>query len=281
MNVKKLSILLVGGVVFAVSGYAAVLIGLAWPVSELSIDKSGVFGDSFGLLTSLFSGLAFAGLIITIVMQRDELAMQREELKLQRKSLEAQVQELKNMSRFSALDQVRLMVDSALLRLSENGGEVTKPEQFVASMMPGEEWNVMMESARPEEVFQAFQVYAKKNSPAQVFVSGFSSAAKFYLRSVGNEHVNYGLGDNEFVVVNQPWLNEVPYLSGYLPFVVKFAEMQITYEPAHKVFLLAFLVATQKITGNKGVIKEDSINELVEYLTSRNKGLPEIAKQVE
>ncbi len=40
----------------------------------------GTFGDSFGALNALFSGLAFAGLIVTLIMQKDELSMQREEL---------------------------------------------------------------------------------------------------------------------------------------------------------------------------------------------------------
>jgi len=278
MRVKKLSVLLLGGVVASVSLYAIVLIALTWPVSELSIEKSGVFGDSFGLLTSLFSGLAFAGLIITIVMQKDELAMQREELKLQRNALEAQVKELQSMSKYSALDQVRSMVDSALSRLSSSGGATTKPEQFFASMMPGPEWKVLIESTNPEGVMQAYQVYAQKNGPSCTFVSAFSNTAKFYLRSVGNEQVDYKLGDNEFVVINQLWLMEVPYLSTYLQSVVQFAEAQLKYEPAHKMFMLAFLVASQKMAGKKDIIKEGSVEELVEYLNQHDKDLPAIAK---
>lgn len=95
MSIKNLSILLIGGVIFTVLVYAGVLIYLTWPISELSISNSGVFGDSFGFLTSLFSGLAFAGLIITIVMQKKELALQREELSLTREELSGQKQEMK------------------------------------------------------------------------------------------------------------------------------------------------------------------------------------------
>lgn len=94
MSIRTLSILLIGGVFFTVLLYAGVLIYLTWPISELSISNSGVFGDSFGFLTSLFSGLAFAGLIITIVMQKNELALQREELSLTREELSGQKQEM-------------------------------------------------------------------------------------------------------------------------------------------------------------------------------------------
>lgn len=39
------------------------------------------FGDMFGFLSCLFSGLAFAGLIVTIRQQKEDLELQRQELK--------------------------------------------------------------------------------------------------------------------------------------------------------------------------------------------------------
>ena len=95
MSIKTLSWILILGVVSIVLLYAGFLVFVTWPISEYSIQNSGVFGDSFGLLTSLFSGLAFAGLIITILMQREELALQRQELNLTRKELIGQKQEMK------------------------------------------------------------------------------------------------------------------------------------------------------------------------------------------
>lgn len=44
----------------------------------------GQLGDSFGVLNTLFSGLALAGIILTILLQRNELGLQREELRLTR-----------------------------------------------------------------------------------------------------------------------------------------------------------------------------------------------------
>jgi hypothetical protein len=90
-----LSLILIGGVITFVLLYAVVLLIFTWPITEFSVAKSGVFGDSFGALTSLFSGLAFAGLIITIVMQKDELALQREELSLTRQELTGQKEEMR------------------------------------------------------------------------------------------------------------------------------------------------------------------------------------------
>lgn len=48
---------------------------------------SGQFGDMFGAFTALVSGLAFAGIIIAILLQRQDLELQREELRLQRQEL--------------------------------------------------------------------------------------------------------------------------------------------------------------------------------------------------
>lgn len=47
----------------------------------------GTYGDSYGSLNTLFSGLAFAVLIISLFMQRQELRAQREELEAQRNEI--------------------------------------------------------------------------------------------------------------------------------------------------------------------------------------------------
>ena len=54
----------------------------------------GTFGDMFGAINALFSGLAFAGLIFTILLQRDELVEQRRELRHARRQLRNQTRTL-------------------------------------------------------------------------------------------------------------------------------------------------------------------------------------------
>lgn len=54
----------------------------------------GTFGDQFGAVNALFSGLAFAGLIITILLQRRDLRLQRKDLRMQRKELQLNRQEM-------------------------------------------------------------------------------------------------------------------------------------------------------------------------------------------
>lgn len=48
----------------------------------------GQFGDVFGVVNALFSGLAFAGLIYAILLQREDLSLQRKELELTRQELQ-------------------------------------------------------------------------------------------------------------------------------------------------------------------------------------------------
>lgn len=52
------------------------------PQKDISriISERGAFGDKFGFINSLFSGLALTGIIISIYFQQKELSLQREEL---------------------------------------------------------------------------------------------------------------------------------------------------------------------------------------------------------
>lgn len=84
MSLKSASFIIFGLVVVIFSTYAGYVLWATWPVSTTTIEKAGVFGDSFGVITSLFSGLAFAGLIVTILLQRQELTESREIFKKQK-----------------------------------------------------------------------------------------------------------------------------------------------------------------------------------------------------
>ena len=53
-------------------------------------ERIGQLGDAYGMLNSVFSGLAFAGVIITLWLQRKELKLQRKELRSNVEALRAQ-----------------------------------------------------------------------------------------------------------------------------------------------------------------------------------------------
>lgn len=57
-----------------------------FPLQGRDIGERGQFGDSFGVLNSLFSGLGFGGLVVTLLLQQKQLRHQEVEIKLQRQS---------------------------------------------------------------------------------------------------------------------------------------------------------------------------------------------------
>lgn len=82
----------------------ALIVVLVWGLSWYLIDRyvvsskidqpievaRGVFGDKFGAVNALFSGLAFAGIIFTILLQRRELSLQRKDIEEQNETLRQQ-----------------------------------------------------------------------------------------------------------------------------------------------------------------------------------------------
>lgn len=63
--------------------YISLIIYMTFPISQFSIEKAGQFGDSFGVLNSLFSGLAFIALIITIYLQQQDMRDSKKEIQKQ------------------------------------------------------------------------------------------------------------------------------------------------------------------------------------------------------
>ena len=88
-------------IVVAIIGVLAAW-GLSWWLIHKNIDCSterGTFGDMFGAVNALFSGLAFAGLIVTLLYQKEELKLQREELAQTREELKGQREEFEEQNK--------------------------------------------------------------------------------------------------------------------------------------------------------------------------------------
>lgn len=81
---------------------AATLLWLLLP----TLEERGQFGDLFGAVNALFSGLAFAGLYSALKVQQSQLELQRNELTLQREELRMQREEM-IASRAELANQVR------------------------------------------------------------------------------------------------------------------------------------------------------------------------------
>jgi len=85
----------------------------------------GQFGDMFGSVNALFSGLAFAGLICAIFLQRHELALQREELKLQREEMAKSREQLAAQAK---VQKQNLLATIAQLKITALQAEIPAEE---------------------------------------------------------------------------------------------------------------------------------------------------------
>lgn len=88
-------------IIIAIVGVIAMW-GLSWWGINKFIDEptnQGTFGDMFGAVNALFSGLAFAGLIVTLLYQKEELKLQREELAQTREELKGQREEFEEQNK--------------------------------------------------------------------------------------------------------------------------------------------------------------------------------------
>ncbi len=76
----------------------------------------GTFGDMFGTVNTLFSGLAFAGIIYAIFLQSKELSLQRQELAMTRdelaKAADAQSQQAKLMLQSAKINAISSKLDT-------------------------------------------------------------------------------------------------------------------------------------------------------------------------
>ena len=84
--------------------------------------ERGTFGDLFGAVNALFSGLAFAGLIYTIILQKQDLELQRNEIALNRTELKktakaqqnsekALIEQVEQMKVASKLNALKTLID--------------------------------------------------------------------------------------------------------------------------------------------------------------------------
>src|SRR6266571_2806635 len=82
-------------------------------VTQPAADRAA-FGEMFGAVNALFSGLAFAGVICAILLQREDLSLQRTELQLTRAQHTASAKANRAAAE-SLADQARLQLRSAQL----------------------------------------------------------------------------------------------------------------------------------------------------------------------
>ena len=105
---RKLGLIFIGLLIFIV------LLWLITPISYwmgehyplIDVGPRGTFGDSFGAINSLFTGLALIGVAITGYLQQRDIEQQQNELKQQNKTLKIQNFEHSFFSMLSAFNDI-------------------------------------------------------------------------------------------------------------------------------------------------------------------------------
>lgn len=100
-------------ITFILIQFAIILMWLiGWYLIERNVPSTsaGIFGDQFGVLTSIFSAMAFGGIIYSIIIQTRELSLTRKEFSkssesqaLSSKALVAQLEIQQNVALISAV----------------------------------------------------------------------------------------------------------------------------------------------------------------------------------
>lgn len=92
-KVKKHKTLIIPIVICLIIFFAGLFLPWSFNQESSNYQESYNLGDKAAVINGLFSGLAFAGVISAIFMQRNELELQREELSVTRAELHAQREE--------------------------------------------------------------------------------------------------------------------------------------------------------------------------------------------
>lgn len=116
---KKKHILVITAGIFLVWVLSGVFIS-TWFKDPQEPLNSGTFGDMFGAVNALFSGLAFAGLIYTISVQRQELQEQKKAINMQTDELKLQIDAIKMQTEELALQREAIQMQTEELKLQRD-----------------------------------------------------------------------------------------------------------------------------------------------------------------
>lgn len=146
--------------------------------------KSGTFGDSFGVLNTLFSGLAFAGIIVTVKMQNDEMREQRKELQKQKKAAQLYHRERmflmlldefkKSRERRFSIADVRLILRECLFDTPALNGRSTEAGQALVKEVEG----LLAGTFAEQALLPVFGRRVQRHERCEVFIKTFRQVAE-------------------------------------------------------------------------------------------------------
>lgn len=149
------------------------LLGVFLPPLMSESVSAGTFGDQFGAVNALFSGLAFAGVIYAVILQSKELELQRSELEQTREVLREQKAQLEEQNK--TMQQQRFE-NTFFQMLSLNSETVTALE-----------WSNVKGRAVASKLFSGLSAWlAKSKADPNFDVQNTTSYLAGYEATIGN-----------------------------------------------------------------------------------------------
>jgi hypothetical protein len=118
-----------------------------WSAPAIDYQRFGVFGDSFGVLNALFSGLALIGVAFAIILQAHDSKRQREDAQMHAR-----------IAAFAAIIEAEKTLSEYYLKAIHDGASIPIPEHTTIT------WLDMVENSRRRilDMSAALEVERKK-----------------------------------------------------------------------------------------------------------------------
>ncbi len=127
---------------------------------------------------------------------------QARQLNEQRAQFAAQFHHLQESSRRDSLLMAKGILEAAERRAIVHHGGISLVTERAPQYLSFAELKPILESANPDTVLEAFNIWMKKEGAALTFLRGIKSAAEVYLRSVGrSSDIDYTKPPEEFVYI--------------------------------------------------------------------------------
>lgn len=197
-------------------------------------EKRGQFGDMFGAVNALFSGLAFAGLIITLILQRRELSLQRDELEQTREELKNQREEFEKenetlrQQRFENLFYNMLNLQQEIV----DGLRYEYDEEQIVTVPMGSDNSPVLDKRKINRVVTGREVFRYTFESAVIFLAGRNN---FNKRPVVNGYRGY-LNVKGLSAYDETWIPTIfDHYFRHLYKIIQFVDAQgFSFEEAYK-----------------------------------------------
>lgn len=167
---------------------------------------TGLFGDAFGFVTSMFTGAAFIGLMITMILQRQELKATNEALNDQRRTnrnllMQAKAEQLEQRF-YVLLEQVKTKSRNSKLEILNYAGRADQVIELIERLSMPDVPLEFTEQSPVTSQYLAFNETDKSEIFGLIFSSGATEAmlANQTLNEIRNlENLEYRSSEHVYV----------------------------------------------------------------------------------